>query len=206
MRRHSVFAHAVAAAAVLAVLTGCAGGGETEAAGNNEDERFIEGDGSSSSFAPEEREPAPEVSGETLDGDQVSLADYQGDVLVMNIWASWCGPCRGEKPVLGEVYEEYQDDGLEFLGVNIKDDRTAAKAFAKNYEVEYPSLYDQPGNVPQAFRETVPPKAIPSTLVIDREGRIAARVIGPATYNQLTELVEPVLDEEGGNGGGSDPA
>ncbi|MBB4929288.1 thiol-disulfide isomerase/thioredoxin [Lipingzhangella halophila] len=205
-RRRRVLPGVAAAAAVLVALTGCAGGGETQTSGNNEDERFVEGDGSSTSYEPEEREPAPEVSGETLDGDDVSLADHRGEVLVMNIWASWCGPCREEMPVLSEVHGEFSDDGLAFLGVNIKDDRTAAKAFADNYGVAYPSIYDQPGQVPQAFRDTVPPKAIPSTLVIDREGRIAARVIGPVTYNQLTGLVEPVLDEEAASGGGAGSA
>lgn len=194
-----------AAAAALAILAGCAGGGEAQTSGD-EDERFIEGDGSSTFFEPGEREPAPEVSGETLAGDEVSLDDHHGEVLVMNIWASWCGPCREEMPVLTEVHDEFSDDGLAFLGVNIKDDRTAAEAFADNYELDYPSLYDQPGEVPQAFRDTVPPKAIPSTLVIDREGRIAARVIGPTTYNQLKGLVEPVLAEDTTNGGGAGQA
>ncbi|MDA8368754.1 MAG: TlpA disulfide reductase family protein [Nocardiopsaceae bacterium] len=199
-----------AALTALATLTaGCAGGLETESGGS--DDRYIEGDGSSTSFAAAEREPAPEVSGETLDGEDLSLADYRGEVLVVNFWASWCGPCRAETPVLNEVHGEYQDEGLALLGVNIKDSETAAKAFEKKQEIGYPSLYDQPGEVPQAFRDTVPPAAIPSTLVIDRDGRIAARVIGETSYNQLTGLVEDVLAEggedhqaEGDSGDGED--
>ncbi|MCK9872341.1 TlpA family protein disulfide reductase [Nocardiopsis dassonvillei] len=128
----------------------------------------------------------------------MNLEDYLGDVLVLNIWASWCAPCRTEIPVLKEVYAEHQESGLEFLGINIKDDRTAARAFVRNLGISYPSIYDQPGVVPQAFRDTVPPRAIPSTIVIDHEGRIAARVIGETTYNQLTDLVEPVLNERNG--------
>ncbi len=189
-----------AAAAALVALTGCAGGGEVDS-GENEDERFIEGDGSSTAYEPADREAAPEVSGETLDGDNVNLADHHGEVLVLNIWASWCGPCREETPVLTEVHDEFADDDLTFLGVNIKDDRTAAEAFANNHDLAYPSLYDQPGEVPLAFRDTVPPKAIPSTLVIDRDGRIAGRIIGPTTYNQLKDLVVPVLDEARNDGG-----
>ncbi|WP_067971435.1 TlpA family protein disulfide reductase [Nocardiopsis trehalosi] len=190
---------AAAALAALAFLAaGCAGG--LESSNGATDSRFVEGDGSSTAFAPGDRAAAPDVSGETLDGDPVRLADYEGSVLVINFWASWCGPCRAETPVLEEVYTEHKDDGLEFLGVNIKDNATAARAFEDNQGATYPSLYDQPGEVPQAFRDTVPPAAIPSTLVLDREGRIAARVIGETTYNQLTDLVEPVVAEGGGGG------
>ncbi|GAB3443645.1 TlpA disulfide reductase family protein [Streptomonospora sediminis] len=195
-----------AAAALLAVLTaGCTQGTASQASdsgGGSEEDRYVAGDGSSTAFDPADRTAAPEVSGETLDGDQVSLADYRGEVLVLNFWASWCGPCRSEAPVLNEIYAEHKDDGLAFLGVNIKDNATAAEAFEENQDIEYPSLYDQPGKVPQAFRETVPPAAIPSTLVIDRQGRIAARVIGETGYNELSGLVEPVLGEDGGSAAG----
>ncbi|GAA1439396.1 TlpA disulfide reductase family protein [Nocardiopsis tropica] len=186
-----------AAALVLALALASCANVEANTSGGA-DTRYIQGDGSETVFAPDERMDAPEVSGETLDGDQVSLDDYRGDVLVLNIWASWCVPCRTEIPVLKEVYAEHQDAGLEFLGVNIKDDRTAARAFVRNLEIPYPSIYDQPGEVPMAFRDTVPPRAVPSTIVIDHEGRIAARVIGETTYTQLSDLVDPVLAERNG--------
>lgn len=114
----------------------------------------------------------------------------------MNFWASWCAPCRAETPVLNEVSAEHADEGVRFLGVNIKDNLTSAQAFERNNEVGYPSLYDQPGEIPQAFRDTVPPQAIPSTLVIDRQGRIAARVIGATDYRELTDLVGTVAAED----------
>ncbi|CAL9460308.1 Thiol-disulfide oxidoreductase ResA [Nocardiopsis dassonvillei] len=183
---------AVAAVAVLA-LTGCAGGNEIETGG--EDDRFISGDGTATTFSADERIDAPDVSGTTLDGDEISLADHEGRIVVLNVWASWCGPCRTEQPVLDEVYAEYTGLGVDFLGVNIKDDDTAARTYLETRGVEYPSLYDQPGEVPQAFRGTVPPRAIPSTLVIDPDGRIAARVIGPTTYGQLTGLLDPIVVE-----------
>jgi thiol-disulfide isomerase/thioredoxin len=184
---------AAAASAAVLVLTGCAGGNEIETGG--EDDRFISGDGSATAFSAAERLDAPEVSGTTLDDDEIELADYAGGIVVLNVWASWCGPCRTEQPVLDEVYTEYADLGVDFLGVNIKDDDTAARTYLETQGVEYPSLYDQPGEVPQAFRGTVPPRAIPSTLVIDPDGRIAARVIGPTTYGQLTGLLDPVVVE-----------
>ncbi|WP_052809963.1 TlpA family protein disulfide reductase [Streptomonospora alba] len=204
--RVRVLPAAAAAAALLSVLTaGCAEQAASQASGadgDGQENRFVEGDGSSTAFDPGERDAAPEVSGETLDGESVSLADYRGDVLVLNFWASWCGPCRSEVPVLNEVYAENKEAGVDFLGVNIKDNTAAATAFEENQGVEYPSLFDQPGRVPQAFRETVPPAAIPSTLVIDRQGRIAARVIGETSYNELSGLVEGVVSEGGGSAAG----
>lgn len=193
---------AAAAFAVLLTLSACAGGADANKTGASKD-RYVSGDGSSASYQPDKRKPAPEVSGETLEGEQVSLADHRGEVVVLNFWASWCGPCRSESPVLNEVYNEHRENGVRFLGVNIKDDRTAAKAFARKEKLEYPSLYDQPGKVSQAFRDTVPPNAIPSTLVIDREGRIAGKVIGETNYNQLSNLVKPVVEKGGGGDGDS---
>lgn len=189
-RRRS--APALAALAAVVFLAGCAG---MDAAAGDAENRFVQGDGSSTEFAHDERDPAPQVSGETLDGESISLGDYTGRILVVNFWASWCAPCRAEKPVLAEVHMENADEGVEFLGVNIKDNRTAAETFESNLEVPYPSLYDQPGEVPQAFRETVPPQAIPSTLILDPDGRIAGRIIGAADYDTLSSLVESVVAE-----------
>ncbi|WP_017609863.1 TlpA family protein disulfide reductase [Nocardiopsis xinjiangensis] len=193
-RPRSSATRAVAAVSVAAlVLSGCAGGTEIQAGG--EEDRFISGDGSATVFDAGEREAVPDVEGTTFEDEDLALSDYEGEILVVNVWASWCGPCRSEQPVLDEVHEEYADLGVEFLGVNIKDNRTAAEAYTENKGVAYPSLYDQPGEVPQAFRDTVPPRAIPSTLVIDPAGDIAARVIGPTTYGQLTDLLNPIVTE-----------
>ncbi|WP_026120315.1 TlpA family protein disulfide reductase [Nocardiopsis potens] len=193
-RRAGRIAAVATALTAAAALGGCAADpAQTENTGS--ENRYVSGDGSSTVFEAGDRTQAPDVSGKTLDGEEVALADYEGGVLVVNFWASWCGPCRSETPVLNEVYSDFKDQGVEFLGVNIKDDETAALAFEKKQKVAYPSLYDQPGEVAQAFRDTVPPQAIPSTLVIDRDGAIAARVIGETDYDQLTGLVEPVVAE-----------
>lgn len=176
------------------LLAGC---GETDAQSAASDTRYVEGEGSATAFDADERVDAPDIDGETLDGEPIALDDFTGEVLVINFWASWCAPCRAEKPVMAEVQTEYAEDGLSLLGINIKDNETAARQFADGFDLSYPSIYDQPGQVPQAFRDTVPPQAIPSTLILDREGRIAGRVIGQSDYTTLTDLVEPVLDEEG---------
>ena len=192
-RRRAVPRLSAAALAAVLALSGCAGGTEIESGG--EEDRFISGDGSATVFDTGERQAAPDVTGTTFEGDDLALSDYQGQILVLNVWASWCGPCRAEQPVLDEVHTEYGDLGVDFLGVNIKDNETAARAYTDDKGVLYPSLHDQPGEIPQAFRETVPPRAIPSTLVLDPNGDIAARVIGPTTYGQLTELLNPLVVE-----------
>jgi len=182
---------AAVSTAVAGLVAGCAG---TQAAQNGTDEgdsRYVAGDGSSRVIKPAERKPAPRARGTTLDGKPFDLAALRGQVVVVNFWASWCGPCRGEAPALEQVYREHKAKGVEFAGVDIKDDREPAKAFVRTFKVEYPSIVDQDGQVTLAFRD-VPPNAVPSTLILDRQGRIAASVIGATTYNRLTALLGQV--------------
>jgi thiol-disulfide isomerase/thioredoxin len=137
----------------------------------------------------EDRIPAPTLAGETLDGGQLDVDDLAGDVVVVNFWASWCAPCRAEADNLVAVADQTADDGVTFVGVNVKDDRTSAQAFDRNYDVPYESLYDQPGALLTRFRKYVP-QTPPTTLLLDREGRIAAVFIGGLTE---AELLAPVV-------------
>jgi thiol-disulfide isomerase/thioredoxin len=133
------------------------------------------------------------VSGTTLTGSELRLSQYRGKVVVLNFWASWCAPCRAESPSLAQLSSTYAAKGVQFIGINIKDPgRTNAEAFDRNLGITYPSLYDPAGEVLLAFRETVPPSGIPSTLVIDRTGHIAGRVIGQVTYSGLKQLLDQV--------------
>jgi thiol-disulfide isomerase/thioredoxin len=159
---------------------------------------FVAGNGVITRLAVAEREQPGVVAGETLEGRPISLADYEGSTVVVNVWGSWCAPCRAEAPDLVAAADELADHGVEFLGINSRDlDRAAARAFQRRFEVPYPSVYDQQGQTLLAFRGTLSPHAIPSTVVIDDQGRVAASIVGETTRATLVGLVEDVLAEEG---------
>ena len=184
---------AIAVTAVAAVtLSACAGtqGGSNGTDGS--DTRYVAGDGTTEVLKGNDRKPAPDVTGTDLTGAKVDLKKYRGKVVVLNFWASWCAPCRAESPTLEALYEKHKKFGTQFLGVNIKDDRTAAAAFERKQKISYPSVYDQSGEIALGFRETVPPKAIPSTIVVDAGGRVSGRIIGQVTYNGLDKLIDTV--------------
>lgn len=185
---------AVAVVAVCALAAGCAG---TNAApgGAGGDNRFIAGSGAVQEIRPADRKAPPQATGTTLDDERLALSDLRGKVTVVNFWASWCAPCRGEAPSLEQVHHETKAKDVRFLGVAFKDGRANAQAFERRFKITYPSLFDADGQITLAFRE-VPPNAIPTTLVLDRQGRVAARVIGATTYSKLTPLVTKILAEK----------
>ncbi|AWS40057.1 TlpA disulfide reductase family protein [Streptosporangium sp. 'caverna'] len=192
MRANS--AAAAAAAALLLAVTGCAGNQGSQP--QTGDTRFVAGDGKITLFEAADRKVAPAVEGQTLTGDAATLAAHKGKVVVLNFWASWCAPCRAEAPVLKDIAAKTKADGVEFLGVDFKDRKAEALAFERSQGTGYPSIFDQPGKVALSFQGTVPPAAIPSTLIIDRQGRIAARALGAVKYNDLFDAVAKVGDEK----------
>jgi thiol-disulfide isomerase/thioredoxin len=186
---------ATLAAGALA-FSGCSDGQvqRTETAGQT---RYIEGSGVVTIVPPDERQPAPQFSGPLLgDTGEFDLAQANGDVVVLNVWASWCPPCREEAPALQAVATELADEGVRFVGVNVRDNETDAGAFEREFGVTYPSVVDPTGTLLLAFRDTLPPSAIPSTLVIDRQGRLAARVLDEVTETSLRDLVGDIAAEE----------
>jgi thiol-disulfide isomerase/thioredoxin len=159
-------------------------------------QRFVAGDGSIVVVPPARRRPAPRISGQLLDGTAYdAVPGAPAAAVVLNFWASWCAPCRAEAPGLERVWRETRPLGVRFVGVNIKDDRGAARVFERGKGMTYPSLYDQPGELAARFRGTLPPAAIPSTLVIDRRGRVAARGLGGLTADELARVVRGVAGE-----------
>ena len=148
------------------------------------------------------RPMAPKLSGETITGDRLDLADWRGNVIVLNVWGSWCAPCRAEAPDLKKVSKETRDLGVRFVGIDTRDNDAAAKAFERNYGITYPSLRDPDGKLLLGFNGRIPLSAVPSTVIVDRDGRIAARIIGRTTYTTLSELVKEIAAEKAEKSGG----
>lgn len=134
--------------------------------------------------------PLPEFEGETVDGDMLALTDLRGHVVVLNVWGSWCAPCRAEAPDLAMVSGETAPRGVRFVGIDVRDNPAAARAFARTFGITYPSFDDQKGLVLAQFTGIIPVSAVPSTLVVDRSGVIRARVIGQVDAGTLRGLIE----------------
>ncbi|MFF7469216.1 redoxin domain-containing protein [Streptomyces sp. NPDC008092] len=142
-----------------------------------------------------DRKAAPDLAGGSLDGRAVSLAGYRGKVVVLNVWASWCGPCRAEAPELSRAQKELAAKGVQVLGVDTDARRDSGRAFQEQHALSYPSLHD-PGSrklvrLPKGYR----PQALPYTLFIDRQGRIAATYLSPLTQSDIRTITRPLLTE-----------
>lgn len=190
----------IARSAILLVLglalVACSGG-QVQRAGGEGETGYIEGDGAVTTIPPDERDPAPEFGGPLLGtaDEEFWLDDAAGDVVVLNVWGSWCPPCRKEAPDFQAVWEEVSDDGVRFIGINTRDNETDALGFVEDFGITYPSVVDADGQRMLAFRDSLPPAAIPSTLIIDREGRLAARAVGAIGESTLGGLIEDVQAE-----------
>jgi thiol-disulfide isomerase/thioredoxin len=180
MRRLRVLA--VAALAAVAGLAGCGSGPTTPTA-----QTFT-------IFPAADRQLAPRVTGELLDGGQFDLAQHAGEVVVINFWGSWCGPCVVEAPDFEATYQATKAQKVFFLGVDTRDSHDAAVNFVKG-RTTYPSIFDTPGRVALSFK--VPPASIPSTVIIDRQGRVAASIYGYALRSSLQPVVEQLAAESG---------
>ena len=168
-----------AALVLLFVLAGCASdplAAQYEAGTN---QNYISGDGTLTLIDAADRGDAVAFEAQTAEGDTVSSADYAGEVIVLNFWYAACPPCRVEAPDLQELHERFDGQGASFLGVNVRDQAETAAGFEKEFGITYPSVIDaNDGNMLLAFAGTVAPNAVPTTLVIDKQGRVAARFLG----------------------------
>lgn len=132
----------------------------------------------------------PQIEGKTVDGQLLDLADLRGHVVVLNVWGSWCAPCRAEAPDLAAISKEGQSRGVRFVGIDVRDNPAAARAFTRNYTITYPSFDDQNGLVLAQFTGIIPVSAVPSTLVVDKSGVIRARLVGKVDGSTLRGLIE----------------
>lgn len=157
----------------------------------------VQGAGGITRLAPADRGKPVEVVGVDLDGNPVSSHQWLGQVVVINIWGSWCPPCRVEQPVLSQLASELKPTGVEFLGIAVREGPETSKAFTTAKKVPYPSIGNGE-NAILAFADSLPAVAVPTTYVIDREGRVATRLLDRATYTTLKNLIDEVTNEVDG--------
>lgn len=185
--------------ALTLALTGCASDGgrqaESSVSGAAQGAGYTAGDGSFTTWPAAQRRDPVDVSGTTFGGEDVALAEARGDVVVLNFWYAACPPCRAEAPDLNAFARDYADRGVRVLGVNPRDDAGTAQAFERTFGTPYPSIADTDASVVASFESVVPLQAMPTTLVLDREGRPAARVLGQIDPDVLRGLVDDVLAE-----------
>jgi peroxiredoxin len=192
-RRRTALTGAGAAVAAL-LLTACGSGGLSGGSGST---NFVAGKDGIDTAKKGDRQAAPDLSGKTIDGKQLDVADYRGKVVVLNVWGSWCSPCRAEADNFAKVAKETGSKGVRFVGINTRDTSTTpAVEFEKAHGITYPSLYDPTGRLLLRFKKgTLNPQAIPSTLILDRDGKVAARTLQPLSEDKLHEMLDPVVAE-----------
>ncbi|GHE86647.1 TlpA family protein disulfide reductase [Streptomyces spiralis] len=186
---------AAGTAALALALSACGSGGTSGGSGNT---NFITGSDGIATVKKGDRKPAPDLSGQTIDGKQLDIASYKGKVVVLNVWGSWCAPCRAEAPNLVKVAKDTAGKGVQFVGINTRDTSTQpALAFEKRYGVPFPSLYDPSGKLMLRFKKgTLNPQLIPTTIVVDRDGKIAARALQALSEEKLRKMLDPVVAEK----------
>lgn len=177
---------AIVATASLILLAGCART-ETDTGG------FVSGDGTVTILPVDMRPMAPVIEGVTLDDQPWTSADVSNKVIVYNVWGSWCAPCVSEAPALVAASRRLADEAV-FVGLNTRDfDKAAPRAFVRAYDIPYVNLFDPEGALLLRFSGELPPNAIPSTIVVDLNGRIAARIMGETTEATLVGLIQDVV-------------
>lgn len=185
--------------ALTVVLTACSTGSDAVATGSQFS--FVSPGGKTELFynPPKTRGAVPDLSGESLmkPGQNISLSDFAGKVVVLNIWGSWCGPCRHEMPELQRVHEKTHDEGIQLLGIDVRDyTRTAPADFVANLGITYPSIYDPPGRTLLSLQD-YPRNIVPSTIVLDRQHRVAAIFLKPLLEDDLLPVVRRIATEAG---------
>jgi thiol-disulfide isomerase/thioredoxin len=159
---------------------------------------FVTGDGRVLQYAPGKRGEPVDAGGDTLDGDQLQLADLRGKVVVVNVWGAWCTECRTETPILVDAADELPN-GATIVGVDVRDSsKDDALAYVRAAEIPYPSIYDPGSEQLLRFPPPINPRDIPSTVVLDAQGRVAALIRGELPSKlTLLDVVQEVSSEDG---------
>ena len=180
-------------AACLLALTGCSSLQGTGQKG------YVSGNGQITEVAAGDRGKAVELAGDDLDGKAVSLEDLRGKVVVVNVWGAWCTDCRKEAPDLVAAAEGTASQDVAFLGIDARDpSKENARGYVRTFRIPFPSVYDPKGETLLRFHGTLTPNSVPSTVVLDRKGRVAASILGTLpSSTTLTSLVDKVVAEDG---------
>lgn len=192
---------AVAALTVLLGLgaTGCASGVDKLANQfrNGDNKNYVTGDGTALEIAAADRGKPVNWAGVTDQATVLTSQNLSGVVTVINFWYAGCAPCRAEAKDMQKLYEKFLPSNVQFVGVNVRDTAGTAKAFNRSFGITYPTLIDNStGTVVLAFTGVVSPQAVPSTLVVDRQGRVAARVLGRMESGTLSAMIQKVVVEK----------
>ena len=187
---------ALAISALVLTTSACANDSLAEQFRSGDNKNYIAGDGTVTEFALGSRPKAASWSGITESGEAISSTQLEGVITVMNFWYAGCAPCRIEMPELIELQTEFLPEGVQFIGVNVRDSAETSLAFARRIDMNFPSVMDaKTGSVVLGFTGVVTPQAVPTTLVIDAQGNVSARVLGRIDKGILTTLVKTVIEE-----------
>jgi len=190
------FLAALAISALVLTTSACANDSLADQFRSGDNKNYIAGDGTVTEFALGSRPQAADWSGVTESGEALSSTQLEGVITVMNFWYAGCAPCRIEMPELIELQTEFLPEGVQFIGVNVRDSAETSLAFARRINMNFPSVMDaKTGSVVLGFTGVVTPQAVPTTLVIDAQGNVSARVLGRIDKGILTTLVKTVIEE-----------
>lgn len=166
------------------LLTGCSGGSFSLS-----ENSYVSGEGVVTSITKADRKSAPVISGKSISGANIAIKN--GRIALVNVWASWCAPCRAEAPILQELTKEFPE--VQFVGLLTRDSKENANAFLDRFKITYPTMADDA--ILLDFQKSLPVGAIPTTFLIDKEGKVAARVLGEITYSSISKLLNDLAKE-----------
>lgn len=156
---------------------------------------FVSGDGTSVFLNKSERKPAPELENVDFLSAEIDLNSLKNKVVLINVWGSWCSPCRKEASELEELYLKNKTNNVEFIGINIRDSRISANRFIENFSITYPNIFDRDGKLLLGYKDSLPANSIPSTILIDKNGLVAARQLGPIDKSLIQGFISELVEE-----------
>lgn len=175
------------------ILTSCAT--PTSNIKSDSETGFVSGDGTSVFLKNNERIFAPSFEKTEFLNNPVDLNNLKNKVVLVNVWGSWCSPCRKEAPELEELFLKFKNKNVVFVGINIRDSKVAANKFIENFNITYTNIYDRDGILLLGFKDSLPANAIPSTILIDKNGKVAARQLGPIDKSLIQGFIEELIEE-----------